>query len=54
MGLQTVEEDGAVGGIFRGVREEILESNLPRLWIFIMQELEKLDLSLEEKEEREW
>ena len=43
MGLQTVEEDGAVRGIFRSVREKIFESNLPRLRIFIVQELEKLD-----------
>lgn len=43
LGLQTVEEDGAVRGIFRGVREEIFEGNLPGLWILIVQKLEKLD-----------
>jgi hypothetical protein len=41
--LQTIEENRAVRGIFRGVREKIFESNLPRLGIFIVQELEKLD-----------
>jgi hypothetical protein len=40
--LQTVEEDGSVGCIFRSVREEIFESNLPRLRILIVQELKEL------------
>ena len=43
MGLQTVEEDGTVRGIFGRVWEKILESNLPRLGILIVQELEKLN-----------
>jgi len=40
--LQTVEEDGSVWCIIRSVGKEIFESDLPRLRILIVQELEKL------------
>ena len=43
LGLQTLEEDGAVRGILGSVREEIFEGNLPGLWILVVQKLEKLD-----------
>lgn len=43
VGLQTVEEDASVRSIFRSVREEIFEGNLPRLWILIVQELKELE-----------
>jgi hypothetical protein len=36
LGPQAVEEDGAVRGIFEGVREEIFEGNLPGLRILIV------------------
>ena len=43
-------------GILRGVREEIFESNLPGLWILIVQKLEELDLFVRVGENRmnEW
>ncbi len=50
MGLQTVEEDGAVRGMFRSVREKIFEGNLPRLGIVVVQELEKLDRFIESEQ----
>ena len=53
MGLQTVEKDGAVRGMFRSVREKIFEGNLPRLGIFVVQELEKLDIFIESEQEIE-
>jgi len=52
MGLQTVEEDGTVRGMFRSVREKIFEGNLPRLGIFVVQELEKLDIFIESEQEQ--
>jgi hypothetical protein len=52
MGLQTVEEDGAVRGMFRSVREKIFEGNLPRLGIVVVQELEKLDRFIESEQEQ--
>jgi hypothetical protein len=42
--LQVIKKDGAMWGIFRGVREDIFEGYLPRLWILIVQELEELEL----------
>ena len=52
MGLQTVEEDGAMRGMFRSVREKIFEGNLPRLGIVVVQELEKLDRFIESEQEQ--
>lgn len=43
VGLQTVEEDGSVRGIFRSVREKILEGDFPRLRVLIVQELKELE-----------
>jgi hypothetical protein len=38
-----VKEDGAMRGIFRGVRKKIFEGDLPRLRVLVVQELEELD-----------